>query len=161
MSSPAYMAEPWFALLQAACARSGNKATVAATLGVSAPTIYQVLNGSGLYGNGQASTKRLADKVLHQLGSYECPHLSGQNNTVHVITADECRTFAHRNPPIGAPRAMAHWQACRTCEHRDKSAPPVPRPVVPRKGRTEAPAAEEAAPTPAPNPNPSAEEQAS
>ena len=152
MSRPAYMDEPWFALLQAACDRTGNRSAVAATLGVSAPTVYQVLNGSGLYGKGTASTKRLADKVLHQLGSYDCPHLSEQNNQAHVITADECRGYAHRNAPTGSPRAMAHWQACRKCEHRHKSAPPVARPVIPRKGRSEGEDAAAQEPNATPNP---------
>jgi hypothetical protein len=135
MTQPAYMQEPWFAMLRDACNRTGNKSEVAAKLGVSAPTVYQVLNGSGLYGSGQASTARLADKVLHQLGAYVCPHLSEQHNGERVITADECRGYAHRSPPIGSPRLLAHWQACLKCEHRAKSAPPEPRPVVPRKGR--------------------------
>lgn len=150
---PAYMNEPWFAMLQAACDRTGNRSEVAATLGVSAPTVYQVLNGSGLYGSGKASTKRLADKVLHQLGAFVCPHLTEQNNQQQVITADECRGYAHREAPTSRPRAMEHWQACRKCEHFNKSAPPVARPVIPRKGRSEGEeAAADAAATTSTNP---------
>ncbi|MDO9093387.1 MAG: hypothetical protein Q8R98_23485 [Rubrivivax sp.] len=138
MSQPAYMQERWFSLLQAACKPPAVKAEVAQRLGVSAPLLYQVLNGSGLYGSGKASTRRLADKVLHQLGSYTCPHLSEQHNEERVITSDQCRNYAHRPAPTASPRDLAHWQACRKCPHRTAAAPAVQRPVVPRKGKDEA-----------------------
>jgi len=127
-----YMDEPWFALLRAACGRS-SRTDLANRLGVSQPMVCQVLNGSGLYGTGQASTARIADKVVHLLGQYECPHLGEQLGAVRVISADECRAYAHRNPPIGSPRDLAHWQACRRCPHFGLSAPPQPREVKPRK----------------------------
>lgn len=133
MTQPAYMQERWFLLLQAACTVRGAKARMAARLGYSEPVIYQVLNGTGLYGKGTASTDRLAKKVLHQLGSYVCPHLSEQNGEERVITSDACRGFAHRSPPIGSPRDLAHWQACRKCPHAALAAPAPPRAVVPRK----------------------------
>lgn len=145
MTQPAYMQERWFGLLVAACKPPHSKAEVAARLGVSAPVVYQVLNGSGLYGKGTASTRRLAEKVLHQLGSYVCPHLSEQNGEERVITSDICRTYAHRSPPIGSPRDLAHWQACRKCPHAALSATPAPRVPVPRKARS---AEEETTPTP-------------
>ncbi|MDP3225846.1 MAG: hypothetical protein Q8M96_22155, partial [Rubrivivax sp.] len=106
MSQPAYMQERWFSLLQAACKPPAVKAEVAQRLGVSAPLLYQVLNGSGLYGSGKASTRRLADKVLHQLGSYTCPHLSEQHNEERVITSDQCRNYAHRPAPTASPRDL-------------------------------------------------------
>ena len=136
MTQP-YMQERWFSLLQAACKPPTVKAEVALRLGVSAPMLYQVLNGSGLYGSGKASTRRLADKVLHQLGSYLCPHLTEQMGEDRVITSDQCRTYAHRPAPTASPRDLAHWQACRKCPHRASAAPPLQRPVVPRKGRDE------------------------
>lgn len=127
-----YMDEPWFALLQQACEQS-SRTDIARRLGVAQPTVCQVLNGSGLYGTGQAGTARMAEKVVHLLGQYACPHLSEQHNAPRVISADECRVYAHRNPPIGSPRDLAHWQACRKCPHFALSAPPLPREPKPRK----------------------------
>lgn len=128
----AYMQQPWYALLRAACASLSQRA-VAEQLGVAAPTLSLVLSGGGLYGTGQASTRRIAERVLHLLGSYECPHLSEQHGSPRVISAAQCRAYAHRDPPTGSPRDLAHWQACRSCPHRALSAPPSPRVVVARK----------------------------
>lgn len=132
-----YMDEAWFALLEQAC-RQSSRTEMARRLGVAQPTVCQVLNGSGLYGTGQAGTARIAEKVVHLLGQYACPHLSEQNGMQRVISADECRVYAHRNPPIGSPRDLAHWQACRKCPHFALSAPPAERVVVPRKRAAEA-----------------------
>lgn len=140
-----YQQEPWFALLQAA-AQTHPRKDVAAMLGVSAPTVSQVLNASGKYGSGTASTLQLAERVIHTFGRYECPHLTEQASEPRVITADKCRTFAHRPAPSGSPRDMQHWQACQQCPHRAASAPPAPREVKPRKG-TPTPAETAAAPT--------------
>lgn len=127
-----YMDEPWFVLLHDACEKS-SRTDLAKRLGVAQPTVCQVLNGSGLYGTGQASPARLAEKVVHLLGQYVCPHLSEQHGESRVISADECRVYAHRNPPIGSPRDLAHWQACRRCPHFALSAPAGERVVKPRK----------------------------
>lgn len=132
-----YMQERWYSLL-AAAVRASSGAEVARRLGVSAPTVYQVFNGTGLYGTGAASTARLSVKVLHVLGSYACPHLTEQSGRERVITADQCRTYAHRPAPIGSPGDLAHWQACRKCPHRALSAPPTPRVPMPRKSRNAA-----------------------
>jgi len=140
MAKLPYMDEPWFALLSAACDRT-SRTEVATRMGVSQPMVCQVLNGSGLYGTGQASTARIADKVVHLLGQYACPHLSEQHGAVRVISADECRMYAHRNAPIGSPRDLAHWQACRKCAHFSLSAPVQPREVKPRKKATDQPTA--------------------
>jgi hypothetical protein len=130
-----YMDESWFAMLVTECDRTGNVAAVALRLAVSAPLLYQVLSGTGEYGKGKASTARLADKVLHQLGNYTCPHLSEQYEEVRVISSDECRRYAHRPPPTGSPRDLKHWQACRRCVHFGASAPPQPRqPITRRRG---------------------------
>lgn len=137
-----YMDEAWFALLEQACRPPSSRTEIARRLGIAQPTVCQVLNGSGLYGTGQAGTARIAEKVVHLLGQYACPHLSEQHNAQRVISADECRVYAHRNPPIGSPRDLAHWQACRKCPHFALSAPPPERVVVPRKR-----AAEEAEPS--------------
>jgi hypothetical protein len=127
-----YMDEPWFALLRAACDAS-SRTDLANRLGMAQPTVCQVLNGSGLYGTGQAGTERIALKVLHLLGQYECPHLGEQHGAPRVISADACRGYAHRPPPTGSPRDLAHWQACRRCPHYALSAPPLPREIKPRK----------------------------
>lgn len=129
----AYMHEPWYGLLSAACEREDQR-KVAQRMGVSDSMVSQALRGTGAYGNGKASTKKLADRVLHKFGSYECPHLTEQYGEPRVITAAECRSYAHRaTPPIGSPGLMQHWRACATCPHKPLSAPPVLKPPRPRK----------------------------
>lgn len=134
---PAYMAEPWFALFNSACEREGQRKT-AARLGVSDAQVSQVRNGGGHYGSGRASTKHIADLVLHKFGSYECPHLTQLFAEPRVITAPECRSYAHRAAPVGSAGQLDHWRACNTCPHKPLSAPAAPREVKPRgaKGRT-------------------------
>lgn len=141
----AYMADPAYAMLLAACERE-DQAKVAARLGVSGSTVSQVLRGSGEYGTGRAKTDKLFQRVVHKFGSYECPHLTEMYAEPRVITAAECRTYAHRaTPPIGSPGLMSHWRACATCPHKALSAPAAPKPPVPRKkapGEPASPAAE-------------------
>jgi hypothetical protein len=132
-----YKSQPWFALLADACDRMKRK-DVALALGVSAPQVSQVLNGSGKYGSGEAGTDKLAEKVLHTFGHYPCPHLSEQAGGRPVdITAEACRAYAHRTAPTGSPRDMQHWQACNSCPHKAHTAPPTPREVKARKPRTD------------------------
>ncbi|MCB4362660.1 hypothetical protein KIH07_02865 [Hydrogenophaga taeniospiralis] len=129
-----YMQEPWFLLLVERC--SGVvRARIAEQLGISSTALSMVLNGTGPYGNGTASTAHIAERVVHTFGRYACPHLTAESggDQEHVITADQCRVYAHRPPPIGSPLAMQHWQACRQCPHLEASAPPVERTPVPRK----------------------------
>ena len=128
---PPYMSESWFELLR--LRTEGQKRTqVAKTLGISPATLSQVLNGSGEYGKGTASTSRVADKVVHTFGRYVCPHLTEEAGGVsQEVTADQCRAHAHRSAP-STPRDMRHWQACNQCPHKAASAPPVARAVQPR-----------------------------
>lgn len=128
---PPYMSESWFELLR--LRTEGQKRTqVAKTLGISPATLSQVLNGSGEYGKGTASTSRVADKVVHTFGRYVCPHLTEEAGGVsQEVTADQCRAHAHRSAP-STPRDMRHWQACNQCPHKAASAPPVARVVQPR-----------------------------
>ena len=128
---PPYMSESWFELLQQRT--EGQKRTqVAKTLGISPATLSQVLNGSGEYGKGTASTSRVADKVVHTFGRYVCPYLTEEAGGVsQEVTADQCRAHAHRSAP-STPRDMRHWQACNQCPHKAASAPPVARVVQPR-----------------------------
>lgn len=134
---PSYMQEPWFALLQERAQRQDAvRAQMARQLGISAAALSQVLNASGCYGNGKAKTDRIADKVVHTFGRYSCPHLTAESaGDDQVITAEQCRAFAHREAPTSSPRDMQHWQACRQCKHREASAPPVPRALQVRCGR--------------------------
>jgi hypothetical protein len=112
------------------------RAQVARQLGISAAALSQVLNGSGCYGDGTAKTDRIADKVVHTFGRYSCPHLTAESGgDDQVITAEQCRSYAHREAPTSSPREMQHWQACRQCKHRDASAPPVARPLKARGSR--------------------------
>ncbi|MGE4244179.1 hypothetical protein [Ramlibacter sp.] len=132
-----YQDQPWFALLTER-ASSLSRKLVAGALGVSAPVISQVLNGTGKYGSGAASTDKLAEKVVHTFGRFPCPHLTEQSAAAEpvVITAEQCRGFAHRPVPTGSPRDMQHWQACNGCTHKAHTAPPQPREVKPRKKAT-------------------------
>lgn len=130
---PDYMQAHWFALLQARC-QSEPRCAVARQLGIAAPTLSQVLNGSGLYGTGTASPDRIAERVMHTFGRYACPYLTEEHGGAEqVITAEQCRAYAHRSAPTGSPFAMQHWQACRQCPHFALAAPPQPREVKPRK----------------------------
>ncbi len=130
-----YMQEPWFELLLSRLNVEGvTQASVAKQLGISGGALSQVIHGKGAYGSGQASTERIANRVIHTFGRYPCPHLTDEaGGAAQVITAEQCRTWAHRPAPTGSPRDMQHWQACRACPHLDASAPPVPRAVHHRK----------------------------
>lgn len=138
MMAPAYQREPWFALLDERARQPGAvRAHIAQRLGISRSALSQVLNGSGAYGSGAASTARIADRVQHTFGCYACPHLTAESGgDAHVITAEQCRAFAHRPAPTASPRDMQHWQACRQCPHREASAPPAPKEPQRRARRT-------------------------
>ncbi|MDP3887045.1 hypothetical protein [Hydrogenophaga sp.] len=128
-----YMQEPWFVLLTERC-QGAVRARIAEQLGISSTALSMVINATGPYGTGAASTDRIAERVVHTFGRYACPHLTAEAGGEEcVITADQCRAYAHRPPPTGSPRAMQHWQACRQCSHREASVPPVERIPVPRK----------------------------
>lgn len=126
-----YRNQPWFALLQEVSSRMQRK-QVATILDVSPPTLSQVLNSSGKYGTGEAKTDKVAERVIHHFGRYECPYLTEQNGQSEVIDADTCRTHAHRAAPAGSPRDMQFWQACNQCPHKAHTAPHAPREVKPR-----------------------------
>lgn len=124
-----YRQEPWFALLRSRVdAEGATQADIARQLGISGGALSQVLNGTGAYGSGTASTERIGDRVIHTFGRYACPHLTDEaGGEPQVITAERCRAYAHRPAPTSSPRDMQHWQACRACKHMAASAPPVPR----------------------------------
>lgn len=122
-----YQATPWFALLSERAGRPGAvRAHIARQLGISPAALSQVLNGSGAYGSGAASTARIAERVVRTFGGYACPHLSAEaGGEPRQVTVEQCRAFAHRPAPTASPRDMQHWQACRQCPRRDTSAPPA------------------------------------
>ncbi|TXI20192.1 MAG: hypothetical protein E6Q67_09530 [Roseateles sp.] len=126
-----YMTEPWFAMLKAAVAASDQSAAARA-LGVSPASVNQVVRGKGNYGNGKASTAGIAQRVLDTFGQWACPFLS-DGGAERCISAAQCRDYAHRDAPTSSPRDLAHWRSCQTCPNKKRSAPPVHRPVVPRK----------------------------
>ena len=131
MDQPIYMQEHWFALLKSRCAGAVH-AHIALALGISRTALSMILNGTGPYGEGQASTDRIAERVIHTYGRYVCPHLTEEAGGVsQEVTADQCRAHAHRSAP-STPRDMRHWQACNQCPHKAASAPPVARAVQPR-----------------------------
>lgn len=119
-----YQDSPWFALLRDRARQPGAvRAHIARQLGISPAALSQVLNSSGAYGSGAASTARVAERVMRTFGGYACPHLSAEaGGEERVVTADQCRTFAHRPAPTASPRDMRHWQACLQCSHRETSA---------------------------------------
>jgi hypothetical protein len=133
MKAP-YMQEAWFTLLQQANERM-TRSRIAASLGLSLPAVSQIFNASGLYGTGAASTTRIAEKVLRVFGRFECPHLTQQRGEVVLIDCTTCRGYAHREPPIGSPQDLMHWQACRRCEHAPHTAPPQFSAHLPRGKR--------------------------
>lgn len=133
MTAPAYQAEPWFAMLMGAIAAS-NQSEVGRQLGVSHSLINMVVRGTGPYGRGEASTARIAQRVLDSYGRWPCPYL-GDGEQGRVVESSQCRAYAHRDAPTGSPRDLAHWRACRTCPNRDRSAPPVARVTVHRTHR--------------------------
>ena len=120
----------WFRLFAEAITDRGQK-TVSAELGLSRATVNQVLRASGNYGTGMANTGRIGQKVMDTYGQWVCPFLSDDGS--RQISASQCRAKAHREPPTGSPRDLAHWRACQSCPMRARSAPPQARPVIPRK----------------------------
>lgn len=130
MTAPTYQAERWFSMLREAVGRSSQSA-VARKLGISPSMVNQVLHAGGNYGKGTASTAGIERRVLDTYGNWPCPYL-GDDQQPRVITAEQCRAYAHREAPTGSPRDLAHWRACRTCEMKEHSSPPVQRVPVPR-----------------------------
>ena len=138
MSTPAlaYMQEQWFAVLQRACANR-RQASVARQLGLSTGAISQILTGTGKYGTGSASTKRIAAKVIHVFSRFTCPHLTDESlsGADVVISAEQCRAWACRPAPTSSPRELKHWMACQKCPsrqiamHLPADIPPVTTPV--------------------------------
>lgn len=123
-----YKSHPGYALLAEAC-KTEPRQVVAKRLGVSPPVVTQVLNGTGQYGAGKASPRKLFVKVDAVYGAWECPHLtalSADDQPVR-LTATRCAQLAHRPAPISSPRELTHWQACRACPKHALTAPPPAR----------------------------------
>lgn len=98
----------WLELLRAKVDAS-SQVKVARELALSQTTISQVLNGTY-----NASTERIAARVLEVYGRVKCPHL-GQE-----ITGPECLTNRTRPIPTSNHRALDHWAACQACPNNPK-----------------------------------------
>lgn len=110
----AYMAAPWFGLLETAVATHPRRiAGVADHMGVSRPALSQILNGKY-----PAQTDRIARKVLDHYDRPDCP-LVGR-----VIDRTLCRKTSLRPQPSGGD-ALARWKVCQACPHKpsDKETP--------------------------------------
>jgi transcriptional regulator with XRE-family HTH domain len=113
----------WMQILRDDIAATGSISKTAKRVGVSRPTISQILNGIGHYGSGRASTAKVEEKVMHTIGMVACPFLAEYHGTEHRITGLQCREHAYReNPPTNSPRDMQHWRACQACDKRVKQA---------------------------------------
>ena len=113
----------WIEILRADIVASGSIGKTAERVGVSRPTLSQILNGCGHYGSGKASTAKVEEKVMNSIGLVTCPFLTEYHGTEHRITGLECREHAYRDsPPTHVPREMQHWRACQNCEKRVKPA---------------------------------------
>lgn len=106
------MNKGWFALLEKAVADTSRTA-VAQRLDVSRTAISLVMNGK--YG---ADTGKIAARVLAVYAVIDCPYL-GQE-----IGQAECTAHAGRAIPTSSPRAVRHWKACQTCQHKEPSCTP-------------------------------------
>ena len=98
MSAAEYKRKTWFALLVSRC-ESTPRAKVARQLGVSPATVSQVLNGSGLYGSGQASTEHIAERVVHTFGRYPCPYLTEEAGGVEQVILLRNAALMHTGLP--------------------------------------------------------------
>ena len=117
MKRQPYMDESWYAVLTQAVADSTMTA-VARRLDVSRGAVSQVLNGTGLYGSGQANTARFGERVMKMLSQMRCPFLSDTAGEERFISGEECRAYAYREAPTNSPMANRHWRACRDCVAR-------------------------------------------
>ena len=121
----------WLDILRADIAATGSINKTAQRVGVSRPALSQILNGSGPYGSGKASTARVEEKVMNTIGLVACPFLSTYHGEEHRITGLQCREYAYRvNPPTNIPREMQHWRACQGCDKRVKPAGIIAAPVA-------------------------------
>lgn len=112
------MDEPWFPVFERACDAHGVTA-VAQRLDVTRTCASMVKNGIGPYGTGKASTARFAARVRQFLdGAIECPFLTTFAGEPRLITGEQCRSYAYREPPTSNPHEGRHWRACRSCAKR-------------------------------------------
>ena len=97
---PAYMNEPWFALLLAQVSRPGVvRARIARQLGITAGALSQLLNATGLYGNGTAPDGQPSDPHLWPL---PLPAFDGRSRWART-GRDYRRAMPHLCP---SPRAQ-------------------------------------------------------
>lgn len=108
-----YMSTDWFKSLQAEVSKSTVTA-VAVQMGICRPKLAQVLNGSGLYGSGKASTAKIEAEYRRTFEQITCTFNSKQVSIAH------CREHALRPAPTHNPRLMMQWQSCQTCPNKPK-----------------------------------------
>ncbi len=118
-----YMDTDWFRSLQAEVSKSTVSA-VAVQMGICRPKLAQVLNGSGLYGSGKASTAKIEAEYRRTFEQITCPFNGNE------VTIELCREHALRPAPTHNPRLMMQWQACQNCPNKPK---PVAVPKAKKK----------------------------
>ena len=115
---PQYMDQAWFGIFERACEAHGVS-HVAQRMDITRTCASMVRNGIGPYGSGKASTARFAARVLQFLdGAFECPFLTTFTGEPQLITGEQCRGYAYREPPTSNPHEGRHWRACRGCDKR-------------------------------------------
>lgn len=92
-------------LLRRAVAKPSSIAAVARSLGYTRPALSRLLSGS--YGDSDT----LLRTALQRLDSVGCPH-TGREEPRAL-----CAEQSAAEPPTHNPFRLAHWHACRRCEH--------------------------------------------
>lgn len=102
------MPRDWFVLLSEEVARTSITAA-ARRLGYSRTAISLAV--AGKY---PGDTKKLAVKVLGELGTADCPHLE------RPVTVAECADAAGEMP-TSSPADLRLWRACQTCPNKPQT----------------------------------------
>ena len=98
----------WMEILKSKVATFGQ-AKIAERLDVSRTAISLVLSG-----NYPSKTDRIAVRVMEAFGKVECPFLKAE------ISNGECRGHSNAAIPTSSPRALRHWRACQSCQHKSE-----------------------------------------
>ncbi len=85
-----------------------NITQVAAVLDLSRTTVSLVL--ANKY---NASTDKIAERVIATYGRVACPHLGRE------ITMPDCRTYREKPVPMSSADELRHWGACYSCTAPD------------------------------------------
>jgi hypothetical protein len=104
----------WRDLLNAAIARTGSKAAVAAELGVSRPTVSRITSTGA---SCMEASEDFIRRVMQRYHRWDCPA------TLHQADRANCNR-ANAEPPTHNPLAMRIWSVCQTCRHKPQGAKP-------------------------------------